>query len=148
MLLWSTLIYNPLCHWVWGGGWIGAQIGALDFAGGTVVHISSGISALVTAIYLGKRDGYPTHAMAPHNLPLSVIGASLLWVGWFGFNAGSAVSSSELAATAFVNTNTAAAAATLGWMAAEWMRNGKPTMLAGPPVRWRVWSPSLQRPAS
>ena len=131
MLLWSTFIYNPLAHWVWGGGWIGAQIGALDFAGGTVVHISSGISALVTALYLGKRDGYPAHAMAPHNLPFSVIGASLLWVGWFGFNAGSAVSASELAATAFVNTNTAAAAATLGWMAAEWMRNGKPTMLGG-----------------
>jgi Amt family ammonium transporter len=131
MLLWSTLIYNPLAHWVWGGGWIGAQVGALDFAGGTVVHISSGISALVTAMYLGKRDGYPQTSMAPHNLPYSVIGASLLWVGWFGFNAGSAVSSSELAATAFVNTNTAAAAATLGWMAAEWMRNGKPTMLGG-----------------
>jgi ammonium transporter, Amt family len=131
MLLWSTFIYNPLAHWVWGGGWIGAQIGALDFAGGTVVHISSGISALVTALYLGKRDGYPHSAMAPHNLPLSVIGASLLWVGWFGFNAGSAVSSGELAATAFVNTNTAAAAATLGWMAAEWARNGKPTMLGG-----------------
>jgi ammonium transporter, Amt family len=131
MLLWSTFIYNPLAHWVWGGGWIGAQIGALDFAGGTVVHISSGISALVTAMYLGKRDGYPQTSMAPHNLPFSVIGASLLWVGWFGFNAGSAVSSGELAATAFVNTNTAAAAATLGWMAAEWMRNGKPTMLGG-----------------
>jgi len=131
MLLWSTFIYNPLAHWVWGGGWIGAQIGALDFAGGTVVHISSGISALVTAMYLGKREGYPQTSMAPHNLPFSVIGASLLWVGWFGFNAGSAVSSSELAATAFVNTNTAAAAATLGWMAAEWMRNGKPTMLGG-----------------
>jgi len=131
MLLWSTLIYNPLCHWVWGGGWIGAQIGALDFAGGTVVHISSGISALVTALYLGKRVGYPEQAMPPHNLPFSVIGASLLWVGWFGFNAGSAVSSGELAATAFVNTNSAAAAAALGWMAAEWIRAGKPTMLGG-----------------
>ena len=131
MLLWSTLIYNPLAHWVWGGGWIGAQIGALDFAGGTVVHISSGISALVTAIYLGKRDGYPDTPMPPHNLPFSVIGASLLWVGWFGFNAGSAGGASELASTAFVNTNTAAAAAALGWMAAEWMRNGKATMLGG-----------------
>jgi Amt family ammonium transporter len=131
MLLWSTFLYNPLCHWVWGGGWIGAQIGALDFAGGTVVHISSGVSALVTALYLGKRVGYPETPMPPHNLPFSVIGASLLWVGWFGFNAGSAVSSGELASTAFVNTNTAAAAAALGWMASEWMRIGKPTMLGG-----------------
>ena len=129
MLLWSTFIYNPLAHWVWGGGWIGAKVGAIDFAGGTVVHISSGISALVTAIYLGKRIGYPGTPMAPHNLPFSVIGASLLWVGWFGFNAGSATSSSELAATAFVNTNTGAAAATLGWMFTEWARSGKPTML-------------------
>lgn len=129
MLLWSTFIYSPICHWVWGGGWIGTQVGALDFAGGTVVHISSGISALVTALYLGKRMGYPAQHMPPHNLVYSAIGASLLWVGWFGFNAGSAVSSGELAATAFLNTNTAAAAATLGWMVAEWMRNGKPTML-------------------
>ena len=129
MLLWSTFIYDPLAHWVWGGGWIGTQIGALDFAGGTVVHISSGISALVTALYLGKRMGYPQQPMPPHNLAFSAIGASLLWVGWFGFNAGSAVSSSELAATAFINTNTAAAAATLGWMAAEWLRSGKPTLL-------------------
>jgi len=129
MLLWSTLIYNPLAHWVWGGGWIGTQVGALDFAGGTVVHISSGVSALVTALYLGKRVGYPESAMPPHNLPFSVIGASLLWVGWFGFNAGSAVSSGELAATAFVNTNTGAAAAALGWLAVEWLRVGKPTML-------------------
>ena len=129
MLLWSTFVYCPIAHWVWGGGWIGAQIGALDFAGGTVVHISSGISALVTALYLGKRMGYPQQQMAPHNLAFSAIGASLLWVGWFGFNAGSAVSSGELAATAFLNTNTAAAAATLGWMAAEWMRSGKPTLL-------------------
>ena len=131
MLLWSTLIYNPLAHWVWGGGWIGTQVGALDFAGGTVVHISSGVSALVTALYLGKRVGYPESPMPPHNLPFSVIGASLLWVGWFGFNAGSAVSSSELAATAFVNTNTGAAAAALGWLAVEWLRVGRPTMLGG-----------------
>lgn len=129
MLLWSTFIYSPIAHWVWGGGWIGTQIGALDFAGGTVVHISSGVSALVTALYLGKRMGYPHQPMPPHNLAFTVIGASLLWVGWFGFNAGSAVSSGELAATAFVNTNTAAAAAALGWMAAEWVRSGKPTIL-------------------
>jgi Amt family ammonium transporter len=129
MLLWSTFIYSPIAHWVWGGGWIGAQIGALDFAGGTVVHISSGVSALVTALYLGKRMGYPSQPMPPHNLVFTVIGASLLWVGWFGFNAGSAVSSGELAATAFLNTNTAAAAAALGWMGAEWVRAGKPTIL-------------------
>ena len=128
-LLWSTFIYNPLAHWVWGGGWIATQIGALDFAGGTVVHISSGVSALVTALYLGKRMGYPNQPMPPHNLAFSVLGAALLWVGWFGFNAGSAVSSGELAATAFLNTNTAAAAATLAWMAAEWMRGGKSTIL-------------------
>jgi Amt family ammonium transporter len=131
MVLWSTFVYNPLAHWVWGGGWIGTKIGALDFAGGTVVHISSGVSALVTAIYLGKRVGYPETAMPPHNLPLTVVGASLLWVGWFGFNAGSAVGSGELAATAFVNTNTGAAAAALGWLAGEWFRAGKPTMLGG-----------------
>jgi Amt family ammonium transporter len=129
MLLWSTFIYSPIAHWVWGGGWIGAQIGALDFAGGTVVHNSSGVSALVTALYLGKRMGYPSQPMPPHNLVFTVIGASLLWVGWFGFNAGSAVSSGELAATAFLNTNTAAAAAALGWMGAEWVRAGKPTIL-------------------
>ena len=129
MLLWSTFIYNPLAHWVWGGGWIASKVGAIDFAGGTVVHISSGVSALVTALYLGKRVGYPASAMPPHNLPFTVVGASLLWVGWFGFNAGSATSSSELAATAFVNTNTAAAAAALGWLFAEWVRSGKPTIL-------------------
>ena len=129
MLLWSTFIYNPLAHWVWGGGWIASKVGAIDFAGGTVVHISSGVSALVTALYLGKRVGYPETPMAPHNLPFCVVGASLLWVGWFGFNAGSATSSSELAAFAFVNTNTAAAAAALGWMFAEWSRSGKPTIL-------------------
>ncbi len=129
MLLWSTLIYAPLCHWVWGGGWIATRIGALDFAGGTVVHISSGISALVTALYLGKRFGHGHEPMPPHNLPFTVIGASLLWVGWFGFNAGSALGSNELAAAAFVNTNTAAAAACLGWLFAEWRRAGRPTLL-------------------
>lgn len=129
MLLWSVLIYTPLCHWVWGGGWIGTHIGALDFAGGTVVHISSGISALVTAMYLGKRLGHGHEPMPPHNLPFTVIGASLLWVGWFGFNAGSALGSNELASIAFVNTNTAAAAAALGWLIAEWLHNGRPTIL-------------------
>jgi Amt family ammonium transporter len=129
MLLWSTFIYAPLAHWVWGGGWIATKIGALDFAGGTVVHIASGISALVTAMYLGKRLGHGTEPMTPHNLPFTVMGASLLWVGWFGFNAGSAGGASELASFAFINTNTAAAAAVLGWLVAEWLKNGKPTML-------------------
>jgi Amt family ammonium transporter len=132
MLLWSTLIYTPLCHWVWGGGWMGGgegNLGALDFAGGTVVHISSGISALVTALYLGKRFGYGHEPMPPHNLPFTVIGASLLWVGWFGFNAGSALGSNELASIAFINTNTAAAAAALAWLFAEWVKTGKPTIL-------------------
>jgi Amt family ammonium transporter len=128
MLLWSVIIYAPLCHWVWGGGWIG-EMGALDFAGGTVVHISSGVSALVMAFYLGKRVGYGTEPMPPHNLPFTVIGASLLWVGWFGFNAGSALGANELASVAFINTNTGAAAAALGWLLAEWLKTGKPTIL-------------------
>ena len=131
-LLWATLIYDPLAHWVWGkGGWIGTNggMGALDFAGGTVVHISSGISALAAVLVMGKRLGYPHEAMPPHNLPFAVIGAALLWVGWFGFNAGSALSSGALAASAFVATNTGAAAAALGWMFAEWSVRGKPTVL-------------------
>ncbi len=129
MLLWSTFIYAPLAHWVWGGGWIATQVGAIDFAGGTVVHIASGISALVTAMYLGKRLGHGSEPMTPHNLPFTVMGASLLWVGWFGFNAGSAGGASELASIAFINTNTAAAAAVLGWLVVEWYKHGKPTML-------------------
>ncbi|MDX2117149.1 MAG: ammonium transporter [Planctomycetota bacterium] len=127
--LWALFIYAPLAHWVWGGGWIATKIGALDFAGGTVVHISSGISALVTAMYLGKRVGYGHEPMTPHNLPFTVIGAGLLWVGWFGFNAGSALGSNELASIAMLNTNTAAAAAALGWLGAEVLRGGKPTIL-------------------
>jgi Amt family ammonium transporter len=128
-VLWATFIYDPLAHWVWGdGGWL-KTLGALDFAGGTVVHISSGVSALVCAIVLGKRRGYGHQPMQPHNLPLTVIGAALLWVGWFGFNAGSALEASGLAATAFLTTNTAAAAAALGWMFTEWMARGKPTVL-------------------
>jgi len=128
ILLWATLIYDPLCHWVWGKGWLGS-IGALDFAGGTVVHISSGVSALAAAIIFGRRMGYGTEPMPPHNLPFSVIGASLLWVGWFGFNAGSALAANGLAAIAFVTTNTATAAAALSWMAMDWMLKGKPTAL-------------------
>jgi Amt family ammonium transporter len=129
MFLWATFIYAPLCHWVWGGGWIGERWGALDFAGGTVVHISSGASALVAAIVLGRRRGHGSEPMPPHNLPFTVLGAGLLWVGWFGFNAGSALASDGLAATAFVTTNTATGAAVLGWMFTEWITRGKPTAL-------------------
>jgi Amt family ammonium transporter len=127
-LLWSTLVYGPLAHWVWGGGWIGAM-GALDFAGGTVVHISSGVSALVCALMLGRRRGWPHEHMTPHNLPLAVTGAALLWVGWFGFNAGSALAANGVAANAFVTTNTAASAAAVAWMIVEWRHSGRPTML-------------------
>jgi Amt family ammonium transporter len=127
-LLWATFIYDPLAHWVWGNGWI-MGLGALDFAGGTVVHISSGVSALVCAIMLGKRRGFPTEYMAPHNLPFAVTGAALLWVGWFGFNAGSALAADGLAANAFVTTNTASATAALVWMFVEWKHSGRPTIL-------------------
>ena len=133
-ILWATVVYFPLAHMVWGkGGYFNAALGgsipALDFAGGTVVHISSGFSALVCALYLGKRLGFPKHPMMPHNLVLSVIGACMLWVGWFGFNAGSALSAGPLATSAFVATHFGAAAATLGWMLGEWVRQGKPTVL-------------------
>jgi len=128
-LLWATLIYAPLAHWVWAvGGWI-RGLGALDFAGGTVVHISSGVSALAAALVIGRRRGYGREPMPPHNLPFTVVGAAMLWVGWFGFNAGSALGAGGLAVTAFVTTNTAAAAATLAWMLAEWALRGKPTVL-------------------
>ena len=128
-LLWATFIYDPLAHWVWAvGGWV-RNLGALDFAGGTVVHISSGASALACAIVLRGRLGYGKEHMAPHNLPMTVLGASLLWFGWFGFNAGSAVASGALATSAFVVTNTAAATAALAWMIVEWMYRGKPTVL-------------------
>jgi Amt family ammonium transporter len=129
VLLWATLVYDPLAHWVWGdGGWL-KRMGALDFAGGTVVHISSGVSALVCALMIGKRRGYGHQPMQPHNLPMTVMGAALLWFGWFGFNAGSALEANGLAASAFLATNTAAAAAALGWMFTEWMTRGKPTVL-------------------
>lgn len=129
VILWATFIYDPLAHWVWGvKGWL-REMGALDFAGGTVVHISSGASALVAAIMFGKRIGYPQEAMPPHNLPFSVIGAGLLWVGWFGFNAGSALKADGLATSAFVATHIATAAAALSWMAMDWMFRGKPTVL-------------------
>jgi Amt family ammonium transporter len=128
ILLWATFIYDPLAHWVWGGGWIGTM-GALDFAGGTVVHISSGASALAAAIIFGKRIGYGREAMPPHMLPFSIIGASLLWIGWFGFNAGSSLAADGLASVAFIATNTAAATAVLTWVAVEWFIKGKPTAL-------------------
>ncbi len=136
MVLWSLLVYLPMAHMVWGPGGLmnafdGGLIGCLDFAGGTVVHISSGVSALVCALVLGKRIGYPSEAMRPNSLPLSFIGACLLWVGWFGFNAGSALAADGIAASAFVATHFAAAAAVLGWLVAEWMRDGKPSMLGG-----------------
>jgi ammonium transporter, Amt family len=128
-LLWATLVYDPLAHMVWGGGIVGTTWGALDFAGGTVVHISSGMSAMVCALVIGKRLGYGSDPMPPHNLPLTVTGAALLWFGWFGFNAGSALAANGLAVSAFVATNTATAAATLSWMLAEWVSRGKPTVL-------------------
>ena len=133
-VLWFFFIYCPLAHMVWGkGGFLNALLGGrlptLDFAGGTVVHISSGVSALVCALYLGKRIGYPKEPMPPHSVVLSVIGACLLWVGWFGFNAGSALSAGSLASSSFVATHMSAAAATLAWAGAEWLRNGKPSVL-------------------
>ena len=131
--LWSLIVYSPMAHMVWGvGGFLnalGTHMPSLDFAGGTVVHVTSGVSALVTALYLGKRIGYPHTAMPPHSMVLSFIGACLLWVGWFGFNAGSALASGPLATSAFVNTHFAAAAAALGWTVFEWFHNGKPTAL-------------------
>jgi Amt family ammonium transporter len=128
-LLWATLVYAPVAHWVWGvGGWI-RNLGALDFAGGTVVHITSGVSALVCALVLGKRLGYGTEPMQPHNATMTVLGTALLWFGWFGFNAGSALASNGLAVSAFVATNTAAAMAALTWMTASWIRHKQPSVL-------------------
>ena len=129
MLLWATLVYDVVAHWVWGtGGWL-RGMGALDFAGGTVVHISSGVSALVAAIVIGRRRGYPDTAMPPHNLPYTLLGAGLLWFGWFGFNAGSAVAAGTLSTSAFIATNTAAAAAAVAWVLMDWMVKGTPTAL-------------------
>jgi len=136
MVLWSIIVYDPMAHMVWGkGGLLNASLGGkfptLDFAGGTVVHVTSGVSALVCALYMGKRVGYPKDAMPPHSVVLSFIGACLLWVGWFGFNAGSALAAGSLATSAFVATHFAAAAAAIGWAGAEWIRNGKPSVLGG-----------------
>ncbi len=128
-LLWATFIYDPLAHWVWGvGGWL-RKLGALDFAGGTVVHISAGMAGLACAIMFRKRLGHGKEPMSPHNLPMTLTGASLLWFGWFGFNAGSALSAGALATSTFTATNTSTAAATLAWMAAEWFYRGKPSAL-------------------
>jgi len=127
-LIWTTIVYDPVAHWVWGaGGWL-RNLGTLDFAGGIVVHATSGFSALAAALYIGKRKGFLRESMPPHDLPLTVLGAGLLWFGWFGFNAGSALSAGTLATMAFVTTHTAAVSATLTWTFAEWAHRGKPTM--------------------
>jgi ammonium transporter, Amt family len=127
-LLWATFVYDPVCHWVWGiGGWM-RNLGALDFAGGTVVHINAGIAALVTALVIGRRKNLEHNVPTPHNLPFVVLGTGLLWFGWFGFNAGSALAANGLSVNAFVVTNTAAAAAGLSWAFIEWLHNGKPTI--------------------
>jgi len=130
MVLWVTLVYCPVAHWVWGdGGWL-KGLGALDFAGGTVVHINAGVAALAAALVVGKRQGYGNHAtFIPHNLPMTVLGAGLLWFGWFGFNAGSALGANALASSAFTSTHLATCAATLAWVATEWIVRGKPTTL-------------------
>ncbi|MFO0707832.1 MAG: ammonium transporter, partial [Nitrospira sp.] len=126
--LWSIVVYVPLAHWIWGGGWL-AKLGALDFAGGAVVHISSGASALICAIVLGKRRGYGTDYMAPHNLPMTLLGTGLLWFGWFGFNGGSALGANGLAVSAILATHTAACMGAVAWCVVEWVHRGKPTVL-------------------
>ena len=126
--LWVTLVYFPVAHWVWGGGWLG-ELGVLDFAGGTAVHINAGAAALALVLVLGRRVGWPQERMKPHNLPLVLLGAGLLWFGWFGFNAGSALAADGTAAVALINTQVATAAAVLGWIGVEWLRHGKPTLL-------------------
>ena len=126
--LWSILVYSPVAHWVWGGGFLGAgHLGALDFAGGTVVHINAGVAALACALYLGRRRGFGSDAFRPHNVPMVMLGAAILWFGWFGFNAGSALAANGLAGSAFVATQLATAAAVLGWLIPEWIRHGKAT---------------------
>jgi len=130
-LLWATFVYNPLAHWIWGdGGWLG-RMGALDFAGGVAVHVSSGVAALAAAIVLGKREGYGSEELRPHNLPMTLLGAGLLWFGWFGFNAGSALSAGSLAGSAFVATHVAGTTGALSWIGMEWRRTGKATTLGG-----------------
>ena len=126
--IWLTLVYAPVCHWVWGGGWLG-DLGLLDFAGGTVVHINAGVAAIVAALVLGNRKGFGTTAMPPHNLTMTVAGAAMLWVGWFGFNAGSALAANGDAGMAMLVTHIGAAAGSLAWMFMEWVRHGKPSVL-------------------
>jgi Amt family ammonium transporter len=128
MVLWITLVYAPICHWVWGGGWL-AKLGVLDFAGGLVVHLNCGVAALAAAIVIGKRQGYGTRPFIPHNLPFTLLGVGLLWFGWFGFNAGSALAADGVAANAFLVTHVAAATGALTWVFAEWVLKGKPTTL-------------------
>jgi Amt family ammonium transporter len=126
--LWMFVVYVPVCHWVWGGGWL-SQMGLLDFAGGTVVHINAGVAAIIAAMVLGKRKGFPNSAMPPHNLTMTVTGAAMLWVGWFGFNAGSAVAANGDAGMAMLVTHISAAAGSLAWMCVEWVKHGKPSVL-------------------
>ena len=126
-LLWTTLVYDPIAHWVWGGGWL-ARLGVIDFAGGMVVHISAGFAALAIALVIGKRAGYGQYSLEPHNIPMTLLGAGLLWFGWFGFNGGSALAANGMAVNAIVVTNTAAAAGALSWMVVSWI-NGKPSSL-------------------
>ena len=126
--LWLVLVYAPICHWVWGGGWLG-DLGLMDFAGGTVVHINAGVAAIVAAIVLGNRKGFPGTPMPPHNMTLTVAGASMLWVGWFGFNAGSALAADGNAGMAMLVTHISAAAGSLAWVACEWIKHGKPSVL-------------------
>ncbi|NJD62754.1 MAG: ammonium transporter [Deltaproteobacteria bacterium] len=128
-LLWALLVYNPVAHWMWGiGGWL-KELGALDFAGGTVVHLTAGVSALAAALVIGKRKGYGHDNLAPHDLPMTVLGAGILWFGWFGFNAGSALAADGLSSSAFVATHMSASAGTVSWMLTEWIHRGKPTVL-------------------
>ena len=126
--LWLLLVYAPVCHWVWGGGWL-MEMGLLDYAGGTVVHVNAGVAALVAAVMLGRRHGFPETAMAPHNMTLTVAGAAMLWVGWFGFNAGSALAANGNAGMTMLVTHLSAAAGSLAWMTIEWIRYGKPSVL-------------------
>ncbi len=127
-ILWSLLVYVPVCHWVWGGGWLG-QMGLLDFAGGTVVHITAGVSAIIVAMVIGNRNGFPNKAMPPHNLTFTVAGAGMLWFGWFGFNGGSQLAADGGAGMAILATHLSAAAGSLAWMTIEWLRFGKPSVL-------------------
>ena len=127
-VLWLIVVYAPVCHWVWGGGWLG-EMGLLDFAGGTVVHVNAGVAAIVAAVVLGNRNGFPTTAMPPHNMTMVVTGAAMLWVGWFGFNAGSAVAANNDAGMAMLVTHISAAAGSLAWIGVEWVKHGKPSVL-------------------